>query len=163
MTIIVAEAGERPNQNKTMTTNPQLSLANRKELADMLADKYESLRSKAKSKFHDTRNALRESLIREYAEKNGAMKLIAQIEVSRAKNQELEDELSTLGFETDHTGVALSRGSRNPLGKIIDERIKKDIGCVEDIDARFDSAQLAMMTVASLQDAEKLLKSVTSV
>src|ERR1039457_6852455 len=112
LTITVAEAGKSQNNNKTMNTNPQLSLANRKELADMLADKYESLRSKAKSKFHDRRYALREWFIREYAEKNGAMKLIAQIEASRAKNQELEDELSTLGFETDHTGVSLSGGSR---------------------------------------------------
>jgi hypothetical protein len=144
-----------------MNTNPQLSLANRKELADMLADKYESLRSKAKSKFHDKRNVLRESLIKEYAEKNGAIKLIAQIELGREKIHELEDELSTLGFESDHTGLSLSGGSRNPLYNVIDERIVKDIGVVGDIDARFDSAQLAMMTVASLQDAEKLLKSVT--
>ena len=50
-----------------------------------------------------------------------------------------------------------------PLDKIIDDRIEKQIGTVRAIDDRFDSAQVAMMTVATLEDAEKLLKSVSEV
>src|ERR1035441_10790675 len=47
--IIIAEAGGRQHNTKIMNTN-QFSLANRKQLADMLADKYDSLRSKADRK-----------------------------------------------------------------------------------------------------------------
>jgi hypothetical protein len=53
--------------------------------------------------------------------------------------------------------------SSNPISNIIDERVKKDIGTVEDIKARFDSVQVAMMTVSTLEDAEKLLKSVSEI
>jgi hypothetical protein len=163
LTIIVAEAGERQITLKTMNTN-QFSLANRKQLADLLADKYDSLRSKAKSKLREKRQEFRQSLVKEYAEKKGALKVVAQIVAVNEKLKALEDELLTLGYTLDRDDdLDLAGNAGQSLRKIIDARVDKELGTPDDIDARFDSTQLAMMTVASLEDAEKLLKSVSSI
>jgi hypothetical protein len=160
--ITVAEAGERPNNTKTMNTS-QFSLANRKQLADLLADRYDGLRSKAKHKLSQKSQELRQSLIKEFAEKKGATKLASQIEVADAKVEELKAELSALGFEFYNGDLSLHDQRNNLLDKTIDARIDKELGTADDIDARFDSAQIAMMTVASLEDAQKLLKVVSEI
>jgi hypothetical protein len=164
--IIVAEAGESQNNNKTMNTN-QFSLANRKQPADMLGRNYDSLRSKAKDTLRDKREALLESLIKEHAEKKGAFKALALIKAARAKLKEQERELSQLGFsfyDDDDDDVRRAGGDAGrTLRKLIEAQIDKELGTSNDIDARFDSIQVAMMTVASLEDADKILKSVSTI
>jgi hypothetical protein len=146
-----------------MNNISNLSLANRKQLADLLGNDYGRPRSKARDRYRQRRRSLYSSLVNEYAEKKGALKLVRQIVVAKEKIQELQDELAQLGFGLYDDGVALRGGSSNPLDKIIDERIDKEIGSEDALEARFDSAQIAMMTVASLEDAEKLLKSVSEI
>ena len=160
--VIVAEAGERPNQTKTMNTN-QFSLANRKQLADILADKYDSLRSKAKNKLREKHQALYSKLLDESAEKKGALKFVEQIKVAREKISDLEDELLKLGFQENHGDLYTNGDVGNTLRRSIEARVDKELGTSDAIDARFDSIQLAMMSVASLEDADKLLKSVYSI
>ena len=160
--IIVAEAGERQNNNQNMNTNP-FSLANRKQLADMLADKYDSLRGKAKSKLREKRQALCGTFLNESAEKKGALKFVEQIKVARQRVADLTDELRKLGFEERYGSLSTTGDVGTALCKNIEARVDKELGTSDDIDARFDSTQIAMMTVASLEDAEKLLKSVTSI
>jgi hypothetical protein len=76
----------------------------------------------------------------------------------------LSVDINQLGFDYDDDGdLTLQGGSSNPLDKIIDGRIEKELGSPDAIDARFESAQIAMMTVASLEDAEKLLKAVSEI
>ena len=147
-----------------MKDNSQFSLTNRKQLADLLGNQYDGLRYNAKQRFRQKVDGLREALILEYAEKKGAAKLASQIDIAREKIRQLSVDINQLGFDYDSDGdLTLSGGSSNPLDKIIDERIAKDIGTSDAIEARFDSAQLAMMTVASLEDAEKLLKSASEI
>ena len=146
-----------------MKTDSNFSLANRKQLADMLSNGYGSLRDRTKDRFHDKRRALYNSFLKELAEKKGASKLIGQIEAAESKITELQADLQLLGFEFDDGDLTLRGGDHNPLDKTLDDRVEKEIGSVRAIDARFDSAQIAMMTVATLEDAEKLLKSVSSI
>lgn len=143
-----------------MNTSP-FSLANRKQLADLLKDSYEGLRHKTKQKWNTKAEGLRKSMIEEYAEKKGALPLLRQIEANHKKIEELELEIQQLGFEWSCRRLGLHGGSSNPLDDIIDARIEKEIGSRDAIDARFDSAQIAMMTIATLEDADKLLKSVS--
>jgi hypothetical protein len=161
--VIVTEAGERSNQSKTMKTDSNLSLANRKQLADLLGTQYNGLRQKAKDRYYERSNDLRNSLVDEIAEKKGALKLGVQIRVGELAIDELKEELSALGFLYDDGDVRLETRRSNLLNKTVDERVKKELGSPDDIDARFDSSQIAMMTVATLEDAEKLLKSVSSI
>jgi hypothetical protein len=135
--------------------NTQISLAERKHFASLLAD---SLRTKEKRHFFDNSRILRDAFIAELVEEKGAAKIGEQIKATELKLQELNDQLSNLGFEFNRDEVRLA--SYSPLEKIVDDRIKKEIGTSEDVDARFDSAQLAMLTVATMADAEKLLRSV---
>jgi len=129
----------------------------------MLGNQYEGLRYKARQKFRQKVQALNKSFIVEYAGKKGATKLISQIDTALSKIEELKAELTGLGFDFDDGDLTLRGGSANPLDKIIDDRIEKEIGTEDAIEARFDSAQIAMMTVASLEDADKLLKSVSEI
>lgn len=161
--IIVAEAGERQNKSTKEMTNSQFSLANRKQLADLLADKYDSLRSKAKSKLREKRQRVYQSLVNEYAEKKGALKIVEQIKVARQRIADLEDELHKLGFEERYGSLSTFGTAGSSLDTSINARVDKELGTSDDIDARFDSTQIAMMTVASLEDAEKLLKSVSEI
>lgn len=160
--IIVAEAGGRQNNTQIMNTN-QFSLANRKQLADILADKYDSLRSKAKNKLREKHQALYSKLLDESAEKKGALKFVEQIKVARQKISDLEHELLMLGFQENHGDLYTNGDVGNTLRRSIEARVDKELGTSDGIDARFDSLQLAMMTVASLEDADKLLKSVTTI
>jgi len=59
--IIVAEAGERHQLNLKSMNSSQFSLANRKQLADVLNNDYNSLRSQAKNKLREKRQALEQS------------------------------------------------------------------------------------------------------
>jgi hypothetical protein len=59
--------------------------------------------------------------------------------------------------------LTLYNAESNPLDKIIDDRIERVIGTCDAIEARIESALIAVMTVASLEDAEKLLKSVSEI
>ncbi len=166
MTIIVAEAGERPNQNKTMNTN-QFSLANRKQRADVVGNSdYNGLRSRLKRTLTEKRDALRESLIKDHAQKKGAFKALALINAAKAKIKEQEHDLALLGFsfyDGDEDDVRIAGGDAGrTLRKVIDEQVAKELGTLDDLEARFDSVQVAMMTVATLEDADKLLKSVST-
>ena len=155
--------GRQTLTTTTMSNTTQFSLANRKHLADMLADKYDGLRSKVKRQWRDKRDVLRESLIKDHAEKKGASPILKQVDAAQRKLHEMTLELRQLGFELCDSGLQLAEENTNPLDKIIDSEIKKAIGTENDIDARFDSAQVAMMTVATLLDAQQLLKSVQEV
>jgi hypothetical protein len=146
-----------------MKNTTQFSLANRKQLADMLGNNYDGLRYRTKQKFRIKAQALKDAFIKEYAEKKGATKAVGQIEAAMSKVDELKAELLALGFDYDDGGLSLRDESSNPLDKIIDGRVTKEIGSEDAIEARFDSAQIAMMTVATLEDADKLLKSVSSI
>jgi hypothetical protein len=160
-----AEAGKRNTLTpKTMNTNSNLSLANRKQLADMLADDYHGLRSKAKAKHRKKTDQLFESLKLDYVEKPAVSKVIDQINILEATLKQRNKELASLGFELQRDGdLYFTDDTGDSLRKSIHERVAKEMGTFEDIDARFDEAQIAMMTVASLEDAEKLLKSVTTI
>ena len=130
----------------------------------MLGTKYEGLRGKARERYNEKHEKLRDSLIEEYAEKKGAVKLYAQIKATEEKLKEQELELAQLGFYVyDDGDWRLDGKTGNSLKQLIDAQIEKQIGSLSAIDARFDSATLAMMTVASLQDAEKILKSVSEI
>ena len=133
-----------------MQNNSNFTLANRKHLADMLDPGYHSLRERAKDHLKRKRSSLAQTIIREFAEKKGVLKVKVQIDATRERLNEQERELTQLGFDFDSDGdMSLVGSAGDPLRKILD--------------ARFDSLQVAMMTVPTLEDADKLLKSVSEV
>jgi hypothetical protein len=87
-----------------MKTDSNLSLANRKQHADMLGNDYHGLRSRMKDKFREKRKELVDSLEMDFAEKKGALKVVVQINGIREKIKEQEEELALLGFELQNDG-----------------------------------------------------------
>ena len=150
-----------------MNTNSQLTVANRKQLTDFVGNSdYNSLRSRMKNKLNEKRDALRESLVVKFAKEKGAFKALALIKGARKKLKEQEDALTEIGFvfyDDDDNDVRLVGDAGNILRNLIDAEVDKELGTVNDLIARFDDVQLAMMTVASLEEADKLLKSVSSI
>jgi len=166
--VTVAKAGERQIITTiTMNTNSQLTVANRKQLTDFVGNSdYNSLRSRMKNKLNEKRDALRESLVVKFAKEKGAFKALALIKGARKKLKEQEDALTEIGFvfyDDDDNDVRLVGDAGNILRNLIDAEVDKELGTVNDLIARFDDVQLAMMTVASLEEADKLLKSVSSI
>jgi len=164
----VAKAGERQTKTTiTMNTNTQLTVANRKQLTDFVGNSdYNSLRSRTKNKLNEKRDALRESLVVKFAKEKGAFQVLAHIKGARKKLKEQEDALTELGFvfyDDDDNDVRLIGDAGEILRNLIDSEVDKELGTVNDLIARFDDVQLAMMTVASLEEADKLLKSVSSI
>jgi hypothetical protein len=161
LTIIVAEAGDgKQSTTKSMNTS-NLSLASRKSLADMLNDRYDGFRYTAKRKWGEKADLLRKSVLEDFAEKKGATTVLRQIEAGSKKLQDLKLELQQLGFEL-YGDRLRTCGSSNGLDKLVEQRVEKEIGSCADIDARFESAQIAMMTVPTLEDARKLFESVVN-
>jgi len=166
--VTVAKAGERQTKTTiTMNTNTQLTVANRKQLTDFVGNgDYNSLRSRTKNKLNEKRDALRESLVVKFAKEKGAFQALAHIKGARKKLKEQEDALTDLGFlfyDDDDNDVRLVGDAGQSLRNLIDAEVDKELGTVNDLIARFDDVQLAMMTVASLEEADKLLKSVSSI
>jgi len=166
--VTVAKAGERQTKTTiTMNTNTQLTVANRKQLTDFVGNgDYNSLRSRTKNKLNEKRDALRESLVVKFAKEKGAFQALAHIKGARKKLKEQEDALTDLGFlfyDDDDNDVRLVGDAGQSLRNLIDAEVDKELGTVNDLIARFDDVQLAMMTVASLEEVDKLLKSVSSI
>jgi len=166
--VTVAKAGGRQTlTTKTMNTNSQLSVASRKQLADLVGNSdHNSLRTRTKNRLIEKRDALHESLVVKFANEKGAFKALALIKAARTKLKEEEDALTELGFEfydDDDNDVRLVGDAGQVLRKLIDAEVDKELGTVSDLIARFDDVQIAMMTVASLEEADKLLKSVSSI
>lgn len=139
-----------------------LSLANRKQLADVLGTRHEGLCRKALEAFGYKRDRLYSQIKNEFIKQRKADKTVEMIEQAEQNADELRAELLPLGFslDSDHSLCVVRHGA---LERLIDDRIEKEIGTESDILARFDSARVAMMTVATLEDADKILKSVSAI
>ena len=83
-----------------MQNNSNFTLANRKHLADMLDPGYHSLRERAKDHLKRKRSSLAQTIIREFAEKKGVLKVKVQIDATRERLNEQERELTQLGCGT---------------------------------------------------------------
>jgi hypothetical protein len=141
-----------------MKDNSQLTLANRKQLADMLADKYESLRYRTKANFRQKVHDLRNRLINEMADKHGVTKLKEELADVQSEASQLEMHIMDKGFRISDGELDFSvRGTA--LHHSVEKQIEKELGTTEAIDARFDSAMIAIMTVPTLADAEKIMQS----
>jgi hypothetical protein len=140
--------------------NSQLSLANRKQLTDLLKSGYGgTLRQKAKDKYSEKYSHLERAFLDTYAEQKGAKKLLAQILTMESELLSLQQILNTSGFEVRRGILALADNAPDSLKEAIESDIAKSIGTRGDIDDKFDAAQITMMTIGSLEEAQKLLKS----
>jgi len=157
--ITIAEAGVGQTNLTTIITmnTSNLSLANRKQLADMLSDHYGTLRYKAKEQWNVRENELTQTCLLQEAERMGATKVIDSLEKARAQVERFEAELAEYGLESHDTGLE-TIGSSNPLDSIVRKHVRIAIGSKDAIDSLFDEAHLAMMTVETLQEAREILK-----
>ena len=156
----VAEAGERINNTKSMNTPSTLSLAYRKQLADLLK-KYGALREKANTVYQSKYGEVEQSLLNDYAEEKLGAQLMSEIAAVQVELDSLKESLSTIGLELEGKTLTIAWSSPGSLSQRFQEQIERQIGKRGDIEARFENAYLAMMTVPALEDAKKILDSVS--
>ncbi len=156
----VAEAGERINNTKSMNTPSTLSLAYRKQLADLLK-KYGTLREKANTVYQSKYSEVEQSLLNDYAEEKLGAQLMSEIAAMQVEVDSLKESLSTIGLELEGKTLTIAWSSPGSLSQRFQEQIERQIGKRSDIEARFENAYLAMMTVPALEDAKKILDSVS--
>ena len=114
-----------------MNTN-QFSLANRKQLAEVLGNQYDGPRRRAVQKFRLQREDLQKTLVKEYAEKRGVAKLVSLLEIAQQKCEDLRGDISKANFCV-HSDGTIDVVSHSALDKIIDDRIEKEIGSADAI------------------------------
>jgi hypothetical protein len=161
--ITVAETREKPkqiNHNTTMDKASAFSLANRKQLADLL-NPYNSLRQNAHERYRAKYREVEQLLLHDYLEEKVGSQLLAEIIDAQQELDVQKEKISALGLDLDGEGLSINYGLPASAKEAIEQQVERRIGKRRDIDARFDSVQLAMMTIATLEDAEKLLKSVS--
>ncbi len=156
----VAVAGERINNTKSMNTPSTLSLAYRKQLADLLK-KYGALREKANTVYQSKYSEVEQSLLNDYVEEKLGTQLMSEIAEMQVELDSLKASLSTIGLELEGKILTIGWSSPVSLSQRFREQIERQIGKRSDIEARFENAHLAMMTVPALEDAKKILDSVS--
>jgi hypothetical protein len=156
----VANAGKSPIKTKTMNTTSTISLAYRKQLADLLK-KYGPLREQADALYQTKYQKAEQSLLKDYFEEKKGKQAMSKITAIQAELDLLKEGLSTIGIELDGDSLSIGWGAPDSLKRRIREQIEQQIGKRSDIEARFESARLAVMTVPTLEDAQKILESVS--
>ena len=143
-----------------MNTPSTLSLAYRKQLADLLK-KYGTLREKANTVYQSKYCEVEQSLLNDYAEEKLGAQLMSEIAAMQVEVDSLKESLSTIGLELEGKTLTIAWSSPGSLSQRFQEQIERQIGKRGDIEARFENAYLAMMTVPALEDAKKILDSVS--
>src|ERR1700689_2855102 len=159
-----------------MTEVKQLTQPQRKALLEMLSTGYNGeIWSRARSKYDEIRSSLKNSYVREFAEKSPAVKsLAASIIRLRGEVNKVETMLQTAKVDLVATkdklkayGLDLSSSDEfelrydapDQLSESIDKRINKELGTKEQVlTLPFETARLKLLTVASSEEAEKIVE-----
>lgn len=155
-----AAAGERQRTiNKTMKTETNLSLANRKQLADMLSSKDGSLRKRALQSHSDKQDLLKVQAIEEYARKEGIAEMLAEITDLEARLETQRALVNSKGLRVEDGRFDTYYGTPTSVANIIAAQIDAKIGSRADIERLFDDAQVKLMTIGTLDEARALIES----
>jgi hypothetical protein len=159
-----------------MKEGTQLTQPQRKALVDMLGMGYSDvIWSRARSKYEEIRSDLFDSFIREAAEKNQSTQdIIATIFRLKAAERKVETilqnakvdlaeaqgKLKAFGFRlSDGGNLSLSSDCPDALKQSIDKRVDKELGTREQVlEIPFEIARLKLLTVATSEEAEKLVE-----
>jgi hypothetical protein len=137
-----------------------LTLANRKQIADLLKQ-YGSLHEQAVDKYRSKYRELEQSALHEFAEGKLGAQFVSELAAAIEEVGGFEDSLASIGLERDDTTLSIGWNAPGTLKASINSKIERNIGSRRDIDARFDSARIAMMTVPTLEDAKKIIDSLS--
>jgi hypothetical protein len=136
----------------------KFSDSQRKALVQELKENYNTLRCRAREKYEKARNSLLQSLIRGEAEKKGFLPLIDEILACRTKIQDSEHALAKYGIEVDTDDeLGFVSGETAPFRRTLEKRADKELGTLDALLAKFDSAAVKIWTVSSAETAEKLI------
>ena len=141
-----------------MKDNQTFSEGRRKALV-ALFDKWSGkVRDHVLEKFQEDHDRLRTSIIREFAEKQGCLRLTGQIAAMCANLDKATSELAAFGFEVDDDeGLTLSDSAPKVLRQSLEKRIAADIGTREHLERKMDNAVVKLLLVPTTDEANKLI------
>jgi hypothetical protein len=158
-----------------MTAATQLTQPQRKALVDMISDSYSCpIWCRAKEEYDEARDALSRSFVQEMIQKNGAKRSIdglrqlreqvrtvqRQLDEATSAVSDSEKRLAAQGFELEQDGsITLSRRAPDALKSSLEKRLDKALGTKEQVLTRpFTAARLRLLTVATAEEAEKIVE-----
>jgi hypothetical protein len=153
----------------------QFTQSQRTALLNLIACNYGGeIWNRARSKYDEIRDSLEESLIKEWVQKYSAKDLIDSVhqlraqaakaerdlEKARTAVSEAEASLAKVGFDlSDDGSVTLSRRAPGSIMSDLEKRLDKELGTKEQVLAKpFDLARLKLLTVATAEEAEKIVE-----
>ena len=161
MTITVAEAGKRPNQNKIMEKTHKIEPRQREALVDMLRD----AKLREREDLQNSNGVVESDVIRELAIEQGAGKILKEIEELypkikelEARNGKLDCDLQDLGFRINGSQIALHYGASNLLHQELRDIMKKRRAPIEEKLKKYDLAIADIWTVDTNADASKVIE-----
>jgi hypothetical protein len=158
-----------------MTEGTQLTQPQRKALVDMISESYSCpIWCRAKEQYDETRDTLSRSFVQEMTQENGVKSSIdglhqlreqvqtvkRQLDEATSAVSDSEKRLAALGFELEDDGsITLSRRAPDALKSSIEKRLDKALGTKEQVLTRpFTAARLKLLTVATPEEAEKIVE-----
>ena len=158
-----------------MTEATQLTQPQRKALVEMISDGYSCpIWCRAKKQYDETRDSLLRSFVQEMVQKNGATGSIdslhqlreqvrtvqRQLDEATSAASDSEKSLGALGFELEEDGsITLSLRAPDSLKSSLEKRLDKALGTKEQVLTRpFAAARLKLLTVATAEEAEKIVE-----
>lgn len=147
-----------------MKEGTALSAPQRKALVDLLQDGYtDNVFTRAKKKYNGVRSSLESQHIQNLAKEQGADKLLAEVNQLKSKLKKAEEELSTSGFSVDKGGTfALSCDAPDSWSEDMDEALDTELGTSEEILRPFEIARVKLWTVATAEEADKIVEPLLS-
>jgi hypothetical protein len=146
----------------------QLTQPQRKALVDMLVEThYDGIWSRARRQYEAVRDSLKETLIKDWVQKYGVKDSIDNINQLRSKARraehdlkEAEEKLQAAGFSiADDGSVSFSRMAPDSMKESLEQRIDRELGTREEVLTRpFEAARLRLLTVATADEAEKIVE-----
>lgn len=125
----------------------------------MLGHGPSSLRQRAKNAYSERHQIVRQHFIDEYAKEQKVGPLLAEIDELKAKLDARETILASKGLEIDDGKFDTNYRTPDSVTELIEKNVRGQIGTVGNIDKRFDDAQVALMTIGTLDEARQLIES----
>lgn len=136
-----------------------LSDAQRKALVALVTTNYSSdIWSRARRKYDEFRSSRKQAMIKELMP-DDVRKLAADIVSLKDKLETLESQLSERRFSIDSDNEIEVLDSNKRFAGALERRLDEELGTSEEVLTRpFETAQVKLLTVATAEEAEKIVE-----